>query len=495
MRELLARASIGAACLLALLAIWSFYVTSTQAAAPSQSANAARRNIASVRDSIVEQDASVLRYASTRDPSDLEPYLKARRTFDADLAGFNAQLSAVLPHHRSSVVDDLRATYHAWLTTVARPLVYVAQKPRRSVGLLRRDKALMDHMRLDFNALFAAADAVDVRPEANSQRIVAVAVAVAALVVVLLSAMVLIAERRGEALDAERKQVFETVDELVGIADYDGHLIHLNAGWQRKLGYTKPELASRAFIDLVHPDDRGATAFEIYRLANGEPVRSFRNRFRAKDGTYHAMIWNAVPDRARRLVYVSARDETEQVRVESELADLSYADPLTGLPNRRQFFQQLQRAINMARRHRLSFSVLYLDLDQLKHVNDTMSHAAGDEALKGVAANISARLRESDLFARVGGDEFGILTPPIALPRDVNALAQKIVEAAAQSLDVGGNHLRMTVSLGVANYPEDGTTANDLLAAADRAMYSAKRAGGGAFARVPMDAQQAPPGA
>jgi hypothetical protein len=156
------------------------------------------------------------------------------------LAGFNAQLSAVLPHHRSSVVDDLRATYHAWLTTVARPLVYVAQKPRRSVGLLRRDKALMDHMRLDFNALFAAADAVDVRPEANSQRIVAVAVAVAALVVVLLSAMVLIAERRGEALDAERKQVFETVDELVGIADYDGHLIHLNAGWQRKLGYKNP---------------------------------------------------------------------------------------------------------------------------------------------------------------------------------------------------------------------------------------------------------------
>ena len=451
--------------------------------------------IAGVQASILEQDASVLRYTSTRERPDLDPYLGARRTFDAALTSFGAYVSTTFPHAMSSVSDDLRATYHDWLITVARPLVYVAQTPRRSVMLLHRDKTLMDHVKVDFTALLAAADTIDEQPDANRQRTVALAAAVAAFVIVLLGILAFVAELRREGLDAERKRVFEAVDELVAIADYRGRFIDINAGWQRRLGYAKRELASRAFVDLVHPDDRGATALEIYRLAHGEPVRAFRNRFRARDGTFHSMIWNAMPDRSRRRIYIAARDETEHVRVESELTELSFADPLTGLPNRRQFFQQLQRAINMARRHRLSFSILYLDLDQLKDVNDRMSHAAGDEALKGVAANISSKLRESDLFARVGGDEFGILTPPIALPRDVNALARKIVEAAAQPVDVGGAHLRVTISLGIANYPEDGTTANDLLAAADRAMYSAKRTGGDGYAQVPVDAQEAPPSA
>jgi len=446
----------------------------------------------SLREWLLEQDASVLRFTSTRDRADLEPYFRTRPVFGAELNLLGSQLSSGSLRNSVPAFNDLQTAYQNWVASIARPLVYASQTHQNTVALLRRDRALMDRMQHDFAAIFAASETVGTQPEASRLRAIALSAFVAAFIVGLLGVLVLVAEQRREVLEAERKRIFETLDELVGIADARGRITFMNSGWLKKLGYSTRDLSSRPFLDLVHPDDRGATAYEIYRLGRGEAVRGFRNRFRAKGGTYRWMMWNAIPDRARRRIYVSARDETDQVRVESELTELSFADPLTGLPNRRQFFQQLQRAINMAQRHRLSFAVLYLDVDQLKQVNDNMSHVAGDEALKGVAANISDKLRESDLCARVGGDEFAILTPPIALPRDVNALAQKIVEAAAQPLDVAGTQLRLTVSVGIANFPEDGTSANDLLAAADRAMYSAKRAGGNTFARV-LSAQETPP--
>jgi diguanylate cyclase len=494
-RSIIARIAIAAACVLALFAIWATYAASVQPAIQPEVANAIRRMLTGVRTGLEQQDASVLRFATTRDAADLESYRAARQPFDAELAGLGAQLlSGSLPNAMPTF-NDLKAAYHTWLTNVPEPLAHDRPAHQHAVALVRLDKALMDRMERDFSVLFNAAEAASALPETGRLREIALAAFVAALLVGLLGTLVIVAEQRREELEAERKRVFETLDELVGIADASGRFTYINSSWQRKLGYSMRDLAFRSFVDIVHPDDRGATAYEIYRLSRGEPIRGFRNRFRGKDGTYRWMMWNAIPDPALRRIYVSARDETEQVRVESELTELSYADPLTGLPNRRQFFQQLQRAINMARRHRLSFSVLYLDLDQLKKVNDTMSHAAGDEALKGMAANISAKLRESDLFARVGGDEFGILTPPIALPRDVNALAQKVIAAAAQPIGIGTSDLRVTVSLGVASFPEDGTTPNDLLAAADRAMYTAKRAGGDTFARAPEQAQESPPSA
>lgn len=494
MGERIARIAIVAVLLIALVAIWLAYTASTRSPA-QQSAIDVRADITSVRESLSEQDASILRFTTTRDKAELAPFFKARQTFDAQVTRLGAQLSHAPAHSTPSAFKDLQATYQTWLGTVAPSLAYESHSHQYVIVLLRRDKSLMEQIAQDLDALSASRTAAGVSAKAGRQDETTTPLVVAVALLTLLSIIAFIAEERRAVLETERRRILDTVDELVAVADARGRLIRVSPAWQRTLGYSMGDLPERALVDLVHPDDRGATAYEIFRIARNEPVRGFRNRFRAKDGLYHSMVWNAVPDRSRRLIYISARDETEQVRVESELTELSYADPLTGLPNRRQFFQQLQRSINLARRHRLSFSLLYLDLDQLKQINDRISHAAGDEALKGVVANIAAKLRESDLFARVGGDEFAILTPPIALPRDVDALAHKIVDAAAQPMEIGDTQLIMTVSLGIASFPEEGTTPSDLLGAADRAMYSAKRSGGGSYARAFPQAQESPPGA
>jgi len=480
---------------LAIVALWAAFSKLDQAHARAERIRAARAATSSVFSELLNQESSIRAFVRTRDKASLAPYLAARRTFDAQLGGLGPALSDAPLPAAATAQSDARNAYRVWLSAVARPIAYVARSRASAARLQRRGDALMDRMRSDFDSIVSAIDAAQVELARRMRGFTAIAAGVAAIVATLLVVLVLTTELRRQALAAEWGQFFQTADELLGVASFAGHIVRINPAWQRTLGYAPSDMDSRPFTEFVHPDDRGATAYEMYRLGRNESVMGFRNRCRAKNGAYHLLVWNAVPDASRRLVYLSARDETDQVKVESELAELSYADHLTGLPNRRHFVQQLHRAINMAQRHRLSFWVLYFDLDGLKEINDTLGHAAGDDALRGMVVNISSRLRESDLFARVGGDEFAILTPPIALPWDVEAMAQKIVDAASFPIDVSGNKMKLAISLGIAAFPEDGNSASDLISAADYAMYAAKRTGGSKFSRYGANIQESPPSA
>lgn len=475
--------AIVTAFIAALVFVWVGYSGISKAFARAERMHATASAVYSVLELLLDQENGIRGFSSTHEAALLAPYLRARRTFDASVADVGSQLEAFGLHGVKASLDDLRTAYAAWLTSVARPLAYKHLHRSAATMLLLRGTMLVDRMRLDAAAVLAGVDEAATAEVSRAQRDLLLTIVAAVLFIGLVTIIALVIERRQTAIESEWSRFFDTVEDLLCVADYNGHVVRTNNAWQRALGYAAHDLDTRSFLDLVHPDDRGATALEMYRLARNERVTGFRNRYRAKDGTYRLMIWNAVPDASRHLVYVSARDETDHVKIESELAELSFADHLTGLPNRRHFVQQLHRAINMAQRHRLTFWVLYFDLDALKEINDTMGHAAGDDALKGMVANIAARLRESDIFARVGGDEFAILTPPIALPWDVEAMAHKIVDAASLPVDVGGRSMRLGISLGIAGFPEDGNTANGVLAAADNAMYAAKRSGGSTFVR------------
>jgi len=475
--------------------MWAAYWAAARALASAERLRAPSAAAAALFSQLLDQDSSVRRFSNTHEKSALEPYLAARRSFDSQFQQLETQLTALSLPGAVAAANDAQAAYRNWLISVARPLAYVPQTRTRAARLEQLGSGLMDRMRSDFDAMRSDIAAGGAQRAAQTEKILLIAGAAAAAIATLLVLLLAVTEMRRRALAAELGQFFETADELLGVASFSGEIVRINPAWQRALGYSARDLDSRPFTDFVHPEDRGATAYEMYRLGHNERVADFRNRYRAKNGAYHLMVWNAVPDRARRLVYISARDETDQVKVEAELAELSYADHLTGLPNRRHFVQQLHRAINLAQRHRLSFWVLYFDLDGLKEINDTLGHAAGDDALRGMVANIAGRLRESDLFARVGGDEFAILTPPIALPWDVEAMAQKIIEAAAYPIDVRGKPMAIAISLGIAAFPEDGNSASDLISAADYAMYAAKRAGGSKFARYSANIQQSPPSA
>lgn len=165
------------------------------------------------------------------------------------------------------------------------------------------------------------------------------------------------------------------------------------------------------------------------------------------------------------------------------MAQLAELDALTHLPNRRLLLDRLSQGIAMAKRSGRRLGVLFVDLDDFKQVNDTLGHATGDEVLKRVAERLSSSVRDADTVSRHGGDEFLVLLPELSDSSDAAAVADKAITSLATPLRLGEHVLRMSVSIGISIYPEDGDEAEMLIQHADAAMYHAKRqvCGGLAF--------------
>ncbi|WP_341304962.1 diguanylate cyclase [Pseudomonas sp. TMP25] len=162
---------------------------------------------------------------------------------------------------------------------------------------------------------------------------------------------------------------------------------------------------------------------------------------------------------------------------QKELQRIAHNDPLTGLPNRRLFFDRLQHAISNAERSGKLLGLLYVDLDHFKEINDSLGHAAGDEVLNNVAHLLGSVTRSGDTVARLGGDEFVILFDEVESHATLVGIAQKLLALLQNRLLIDGKDLQVRASLGISLYPQDGSDAQTLLQNADRAMYSSKRNG------------------
>lgn len=162
---------------------------------------------------------------------------------------------------------------------------------------------------------------------------------------------------------------------------------------------------------------------------------------------------------------------------QQELQRMAHNDPLTGLPNRRLFFDRLQHAISNAKRSGKLLGLLYVDLDHFKEINDSHGHTAGDEVLNNVAHLLVSVTRSGDTVARLGGDEFVILFDEVESRATLLGIAQKLLALLQNRLLIDGKDLQVRASLGISIYPQDGSDAQTLLQSADRAMYSSKRSG------------------
>jgi diguanylate cyclase (GGDEF)-like protein/PAS domain S-box-containing protein len=167
----------------------------------------------------------------------------------------------------------------------------------------------------------------------------------------------------------------------------------------------------------------------------------------------------------------------ERVRYAESIEQLAFYDSLTGLPNRVLFDDRMRQTIGAAKRYDRDFAVMYLDLDAFKAINDEYGHPEGDRVLREVSQRLLGALRESDTLARFGGDEFVVLQPVVNAQTDAEDLAGKLVRALHEPIDTGLHRHHVRTSVGIALYPRDGTTSNELLECADRALYRAKRAG------------------
>lgn len=164
-----------------------------------------------------------------------------------------------------------------------------------------------------------------------------------------------------------------------------------------------------------------------------------------------------------------------------ELGRRALHDELTGLPNRALLWERLSHRLALTARRQTGFAVLFLDVDGLKVVNDTLGHAAGDRLLVDVASRLRAVLRSGDTAARVGGDEFIVLVDDVATKEAALVVAERLTEALRAPYELGTDRWIMTASIGVAVGPEGLGTADELVAAADAAMYDAKRRGGARY--------------
>jgi diguanylate cyclase (GGDEF)-like protein len=167
----------------------------------------------------------------------------------------------------------------------------------------------------------------------------------------------------------------------------------------------------------------------------------------------------------------------ERKRVHDELHHRAFHDELTGLPNRAMFMDALRQALSRAERKKSAVSVLFIDLDHFKAVNDNFGHDMGDLLLQQVAARIQACVREGDVVGRLGGDEFVVLIEDTLPSEDVRRIAEKILTALRPVYVLGRHTANVTSSIGISTHPQDGADLNSLLSAADHAMYQAKTDG------------------
>ncbi|GGA06453.1 GGDEF domain-containing protein [Okeania sp. KiyG1] len=173
----------------------------------------------------------------------------------------------------------------------------------------------------------------------------------------------------------------------------------------------------------------------------------------------------------------SFRDVTQEKLTEETFKHQALHDPLTNLPNRALFDQKLSEALTYAAYHSETMAMMFLDLDRFKEVNDTFGHSVGDLLLQGVIQRLVSCLREVDLIARWGGDEFAIVLPQIRSRKDAGEIADRLVRALQPEFILEGHRIHVTVSIGIAVYPDDGLDSGTLLRNADRALYQAKKSG------------------
>jgi diguanylate cyclase (GGDEF)-like protein/PAS domain S-box-containing protein len=279
----------------------------------------------------------------------------------------------------------------------------------------------------------------------------------------------------------ERDQsILESIEDGYFEVDAQGNLIFFNDSLYKNLGYTREELLGtnfREFADEINAKKIFRVFNETYRT--GKPVTAFDWEFLKKDGSvcYVETSVSLITDASGKALGFRgiARDVTERKKFERELAYLAYHDSLTGLYNRQAFLEELKRTLIQAKHYEKERTILYIDLDRFKQVNDTYGHEAGDTLLKQVAARLKESVRDTDHVCRFGGDEFAVILNNL-IGIEPEQIAQRIRENISKPYCVDGREIDfISSSIGISVYPRDGRDVDTLINCADTAMYKAKQ--------------------
>lgn len=261
------------------------------------------------------------------------------------------------------------------------------------------------------------------------------------------------------------RAIYEHMTDGILIVDADGVIVCANPAAVRMLAGGTGALEGEPFGFPIA--DRNAVVIDLFTDRRG---------VRAAEMRVSGVAW-----RGERAHLLSLRDITEQTALLGQLERAANFDLVTGLPNRQQFRRRLEQAMQESRRHGGSIALLFIDLDGFKSVNDEHGHGVGDAYLASVGRRLEALLREGDSVARLAGDEFTVLLTQVGPSDEVEVVATKVVASLAQEFLIDGITITSGASIGIALFPQDAETGEELVRRSDIAMYEAKKLGKGMF--------------
>lgn len=276
--------------------------------------------------------------------------------------------------------------------------------------------------------------------------------------------------------------------DIIYTLDTDGLCTFCNDRLESLLGYPKESIIGKHFSALVYAEDREAAQYVIQERRTGDrATRNMEIRIphcsESKLLTLEFNSFGIYDETGSETppIYIGtygvAKDVTEKKKAAQLISYQAYHDLLTGLANRMLFKDHLELAIAQARRYRHMLALMFLDLDRFKVVNDTLGHVIGDHLLIEVATRLRNCLREGDTLARQGGDEFTLLLPQIDSQEDAVRTADKVIKSFGAPFQIDGHELYVSMSIGIALYPDNGDNIDILIKNADIAMYESKAKG------------------
>lgn len=281
--------------------------------------------------------------------------------------------------------------------------------------------------------------------------------------------------------DARFRALVQNSADIITIHDPDGITTFESPSAARVLGYAPGQLIGRNPFDSIHPRDvaKVREAFESVLRGSDQPG-PVEFRFRRADGSWihlEGVGNNLLSYTGIGGIVLTSRDITQRKAAEERIQYLAHHDTLTDCPNRALMRDRLHVALAQAQRWETVVAAFFIDLDRFKLVNDTLGHQAGDMLLQNVAARLRQCTREGDTVARLGGDEFMVILPNVRNPQAAATVAQKILHSLELPIQISGQDVFISASMGVSLYPADARNADELIRNADAAMYSAKRLG------------------
>ncbi|MBU8906285.1 sensor domain-containing diguanylate cyclase [Desertibacillus haloalkaliphilus] len=279
----------------------------------------------------------------------------------------------------------------------------------------------------------------------------------------------------------EYENLFNSLDGAIYSFDLSNQDIYYSAGINEVYGYSQDAFKDHHELwkEMVHEEDVTKVEEAEKQLLTGETVRvEYRILHPELGQRWLIKISSPTLNKDGILTKINGQfmDITDRKELENKLKQMAYYDELTDLPNRKYLYSYIRKALARAKRSKHNFSLMFIDLDDFKIVNDTMGHEVGDKLLKAVVNRINDCIREEDLIARIGGDEFIVVFEETTKDQ-IEVISSRLFNSVALPYTIDENEVNISVSIGISMYPDDGEDKETLIDHADKAMYFAKSTG------------------